>query len=233
MKQLEKYKLQVVPLSETGIYESRIKLVGDYTMVYSGLPRSNEAKTKSAHNVIICLDKNATNVWKSSGAEWKAVNERIIRIRLQCATINVSYITVNAPVNPQNKEMVGKCDQFYVQLQETVDKIWKGGMIIIMGDFNARVGKEDHLVVSQVLGPESHVDGRLTLSSTKHFVDTTFRRQNCSSFSLLNCLEQLAALFQIFYNSLFFLVIIIVRSNHYSHPQILNNIKSQILINSW
>jgi len=101
MKQLKKYKLQVTALCETGIYESGTKLIGDFTMIYSGLPKVN--KTRSAHGVAICLNKTATNIWKVSGSEWEAVNERIIKIRMYCAPINVTYIAVYAPINPYNK----------------------------------------------------------------------------------------------------------------------------------
>ncbi|CAF3739036.1 unnamed protein product, partial [Rotaria sp. Silwood1] len=122
-------------------------------MIYSGLPKVN--KTRSAHGVAICLDKTATNIWKLSGSEWEAVNERIIKIRMYCAPINVTYIAVYASVNPHNKSMIDKCDRFYIQLQETIDKVPKGDMIILMDDCNARVGKQEHLTVPQVVGPHA------------------------------------------------------------------------------
>ncbi|CAF3835608.1 unnamed protein product [Rotaria sp. Silwood1] len=122
-------------------------------MIYSGLPKVN--KTRSAHGVAICLDKTATNIWKLSGSEWEAVNERIIKIRMYCAPINVTYIAVYASVNPHNKSMIDKCDRFYIQLQETIDKVPKGDMIILMDDCNARVGKQEHLTVPQVGGKQN------------------------------------------------------------------------------
>ncbi len=151
IKQLKKYKLQVTALCETGIYDSGTKSLGDFTMIYSGLPKLN--RTKAAHGVAICLDKIATKIWKLSGAEWEAVNERIIKIRMHCAPINVTYVAVYAPVNPNNKVMAEASDVFYSKLQETIDRVPKGDMIVLMGDFNARVGKQEHLSAPQTVGP--------------------------------------------------------------------------------
>ncbi|CAF5084852.1 unnamed protein product, partial [Rotaria sp. Silwood1] len=46
--------------------------------------------------------------------------------------------------------MMDKCDQFYLQLQERTDKVPKGDMIILMRDFNACVGKQEHLIIPQM-----------------------------------------------------------------------------------
>ncbi len=70
-------------------------------------------------------------MWKSSGSEWEAINERIIKIRIYCAAIHVTYIAIYASVNPWNKSMVDKCEQLYLQLQETIDKVPNGDMVII------------------------------------------------------------------------------------------------------
>ncbi len=49
--------------------------------------------------------------------------------------------------------MVDKCEQLYLQLQETIDKVPNGDMIVVMGDFNARVGAQEHITVPHVVGP--------------------------------------------------------------------------------
>ena len=85
-------------LSETGIYDSGVKMIGNYTLIYCGLPSVN--KTRTAHGVAVCLNTEASRVWKNSGAEWEAVNERIIKIRMNCKSINLTIITVYASVNP-------------------------------------------------------------------------------------------------------------------------------------
>ncbi|CAF5034700.1 unnamed protein product, partial [Rotaria sp. Silwood1] len=51
--------------------------------------------------------------------------------------------------------MIDKYDQFYLQLQERTDKVPKGDMIILMRDFNACVGKQEHLIILQIVGPHA------------------------------------------------------------------------------
>ena len=64
INRLKKYQIQIAALSETCMCDSGIKLVSDYTMVYSGAP--HDRKTRKAHGVIICLNSAATKVWKDS-----------------------------------------------------------------------------------------------------------------------------------------------------------------------
>ena len=85
-------------LSETGIHDGGVKMIGDYTLTYSGLPCVN--KTRTAHGVAVCLNTETSRVWKNSDAEWEAVSETIIKIIMNCKPINVTLIAVYAPVNP-------------------------------------------------------------------------------------------------------------------------------------
>jgi exonuclease III len=152
IKQLLKYKIQIAALCETGLYDSGIKQIGDYTLIYSGM--SSVKKTRSAHGVGVCLDKTATSVWKTSGSEWEAVDERIIKVRLSCTPITVTFIAVYAPVNPSNLTMIQASERFYTGLQETIDRVPKGDMIILMGDFNARIGQQQRqLTAFRNVGP--------------------------------------------------------------------------------
>ena len=101
-KQLKKYNIKVAALSETGIYDSGVKMIGDYTLSYSGLPSVN--KTRTTHGVAVCLNTEASRVWKNSGTKWEAVNERIIKIRMNCKPINVAIIAVYASLIHQPQQ---------------------------------------------------------------------------------------------------------------------------------
>ncbi|CAM4947567.1 unnamed protein product [Rotaria socialis] len=151
IKQLQKYNIQVAALCETAIYDSGIKSIGDYTLLYSGLPNVN--KTRSAHGVAVVLDKRATNNWKKAGSEWQAITERIVKVRLKCTPVNITFVAVYAPVNPWNKTMVDNSEKFYMDLQETIDGVPKKDMIVLMGDFNARVSQPQHSTTSRIVGP--------------------------------------------------------------------------------
>ena len=129
-----------------------MKLINDYTTIYSGVPSDN--KTSNAHGVVICLGQTATKVWKDSGSKWEAVSERIVKIRLKCSQINMTVIAVYFPVNSSNKQVTDISDKFYIDLQDALNKVSSDDMIIIMGDLNARVGNmQPQETASNSIGP--------------------------------------------------------------------------------
>ena len=128
--------------------------MGEYTMIYSGAPSMN--KTKAAHGVAILLNKKATAAWKNIGAVWKPINERILMARLQCTPINLTLIAIYAPINPNGQQMaINASDTFYADLQRTINSVPANDLLLIMGDFNARVGKQQHMISSKVVGPHT------------------------------------------------------------------------------
>ncbi|CAF3600487.1 unnamed protein product [Rotaria socialis] len=92
--------------------------------------------------------------WKNLGSTWEAANERIVMVRLACKPINVSVIAAYAPINSKNQQMASTTsDPFYADLQTTLDKVPKSGMVLIIGDFNARIGVQQHPTSRIVVGP--------------------------------------------------------------------------------
>ncbi|CAM4828709.1 unnamed protein product [Rotaria magnacalcarata] len=153
MKQVMKYKIEICGLCETNIYSSGTNHIGDYTMLYSGIPI--EKKTRSTFGVGILMSKSATTAWRNSGAEWEAINERIIRLRIKCEPIPINMIVIYAPINSTNKHITEVSEEFYLQLQTILDKIPQSEICIIMGDFNARTGQEQHQTMPKTVGPHT------------------------------------------------------------------------------
>jgi exonuclease III len=60
---------------------------------------------------------------------------------LLCAPIHITVIAVYSPVNPVTKQTGDESDKFYADLQDIINNVSTNGMLIIMGDLNARVGK--------------------------------------------------------------------------------------------
>jgi exonuclease III len=56
---------------------------------------------------------------------------------------NITIISTHAPT--EEKEEYEK-EEFYDRLEETCNKVQKYDFIKIMGNFNARIGKEKHLM---------------------------------------------------------------------------------------
>ncbi|CAF2869532.1 unnamed protein product [Rotaria sp. Silwood2] len=134
-----------------GIYDSGVKKINEHTLIYSGLPSIN--KTRSAHGVAVILNKEASQIWQQSGAKWEAVSERIIKIRMKFNPIYVTVIVVYAPVNSSTTTNSDINDQFYSDLQRSLDIVPLTDMTILMGDFNARVGVTEHSTSPQTVGP--------------------------------------------------------------------------------
>ena len=90
--------------------------------------------------VAVVLSEKAVPAWKSAGSVWDPVSERILRLRMKSHTGYMSLIAVYAPTNePKSAE---KSDVFYEELQECVRQVPRGDMLLILGDFNARVGND-------------------------------------------------------------------------------------------
>ena len=65
-------------------------------------------------------------------------------------------IAIYAPTNPKNQQQASSTtDPFYADLQATINKVPKSDMFLIIGDFNARVGQEQHRTSRNVVGPHA------------------------------------------------------------------------------
>jgi exonuclease III len=72
--------------------------------------------------------------------QWHPVSERIIKVRFKSKFHNVTIINIYAPTN--EKELEEK-QYFYDQLQATVEAVPKKDLLIVMGDVNAKTGKDN------------------------------------------------------------------------------------------
>ncbi|CAF4311483.1 unnamed protein product [Rotaria sp. Silwood2] len=123
-----------------------------YTFIYSGA--LEKERSRAAHGAAVCLGPKASRAWRNSGSIWKSINSRIVVVRIKCQPIPITVIAVYAPVNPSNglKAEIEACAEFYKALQSSIDHTNKGDIILIMGDFNARVGVEQSSSAHSVVG---------------------------------------------------------------------------------
>ena len=71
--------------------------------------------------------------------DFKSINETVCCFRLKAKWFSCTLINVHAPTN--KKPEVTKED-FYSLLEQTISQIPSSDIQIILGDFNAKVGKE-------------------------------------------------------------------------------------------
>jgi endonuclease/exonuclease/phosphatase family metal-dependent hydrolase len=77
---------------------------------------------------------------KESFLEWEPVNYRLCRIRIRGTFRNLIIILVCAPTEDKGEEEKA---EFYSKLKRIRSRAPKHEMLIIMGDFNAKVGREE------------------------------------------------------------------------------------------
>ncbi|XP_065355591.1 uncharacterized protein LOC135950029 [Calliphora vicina] len=100
-------------------------------LLYSG----REENDIHSDGVAILLSRNAYKALIS----WDPTNERIITARFHSRIHNITIAQVYAPTETTSVDIKS---QFYSELDKVLSKTPKGDILICMGDFNAKVGKD-------------------------------------------------------------------------------------------
>ena len=118
-----------------------------------------EHQTKEGHVLYYSgeIDKHTNGVGflvnktiKNCVLEYQPVSSRAISIRLRAAPFNITVIQAYAPTTGHDDDVV---EEFYTQLQSLIDKVHKKDILIIQGDWNAKVGKDAQKDWKQFCGP--------------------------------------------------------------------------------
>ena len=67
------------------------------------------------------------------------INERICKLRTKGKFHNITLINVHGPTEEKTEE---EKDKFHVDLQKEYDSVLKHDTVMILGDLNAKIGKE-------------------------------------------------------------------------------------------
>ena len=128
------YNLSILGLCETRWIESGcIRLSTGQTVLYSGHEDSNAPHTEG---VGFMLTPQAAK----SLIGWNPVSSRIITARFHTKIGKATLIQCYAPTNEADDEV--KTD-FYERLQGVIDRIARKDLILLLGDFNAKVGSNN------------------------------------------------------------------------------------------
>ena len=130
-KAMDDYKLDVLGITETHMPgKGTLDLANGGLLLYSG--STDGVKRRG---VGIALSKKV----KDSLISYTPVSERIITARLHSAHINVSITVGYAPINDTTSSVK---DKFYNELDAVQSKLPGHDVKLVLGDFNARVGKD-------------------------------------------------------------------------------------------
>ena len=143
--ELARYNIDIAALSETRLsgVDQLTEIESGYTLFWSGKPTGEKREAGVGFAV--------RNTLLDSIERPTAINERIMRLRLPLAAGRyTSIISVYAPTLVSSEEDI---TSFYHALSILLNSIPKDEGIVLLGDFNARVGTEYE--TWKPLGPHS------------------------------------------------------------------------------
>lgn len=128
---LAKKGIKIAAISETKRKQNGSKETNNYIQLYSGVNRQERARA----GVILMIHKSL----RSSIDYYKFWNERLIEVRIKLRRGFMTVIGTYAPVegDEDNSEL------FYNKLQIIINKVNKSDMLLLLGDFNARIGNNE------------------------------------------------------------------------------------------
>ncbi|PSN48016.1 hypothetical protein C0J52_23478 [Blattella germanica] len=138
--------LDIVILAETKKKGTGQELIGDHLHVWSGV--QNQLRAQSGVSILI------KNKWRKCITELECINDRIIKLALSIFGQQTEIVGVYA-IN--DDELVEKKEAFFETLSEVLEKGNPNHEVILIGDLNSRVGKDEEDVVGR-LGEDTKND---------------------------------------------------------------------------
>jgi exonuclease III len=135
-REMRAYKLKLLGLAETRwIQAGETKLTSGERILYSG---HQEDQAHHTEGVALMLSKEAQKALLG----WEPVNSRIMSAKFRTSNnrIGLNIIQCYAPTNDAEES---KKEEFYERLETIIRKQSNKDVTILMGDMNAKVGKDN------------------------------------------------------------------------------------------
>ena len=148
-QELSRYGVDIAALSETRLADegSITEDLGGYTFFWKGLPQQD----RRIHGVAFAIRSSLLGVCEGVPV---GISERLMRVRLPLA--GDRYATIFSCYAPTLAAETEDKDRFYEQLDAEISRVPFADKLILLGDFNARVGPSTWpglvLLVGMVLG---------------------------------------------------------------------------------
>ncbi|KAI8521282.1 hypothetical protein Bbelb_010360 [Branchiostoma belcheri] len=129
--ELLRLNVDIATLQETRLADSGTLRESDYTFIWQG----KSSQETREHGVGFAIKNSLLN----SIEPRENGTERILTLRLHTENGPLNLVSVYAPTLYSQEEIK---DEFYCQLQSTIQDIPKQEKLLLLGDFNARVGAD-------------------------------------------------------------------------------------------
>lgn len=136
--ELRRYNIDIAALSETRLLDegSLIEEGSGYTFFWKGYPLGGQ----HLHGVGLAIKNTLLPRLTETPV---GISERLMTLRIPLAKNRfATLLSVYAPTLPSDTEVK---DSFYQSLDEALHRIPKTDKILLLGDFNARVGQSDRI----------------------------------------------------------------------------------------
>ena len=171
LKEAKEYKLDILAVQETNIKGISSMKVNEYLWFNGGgdMNRFGTGFLIKEH-------------FKNAIMDYKVINERISYLRLRGNYRKISIINVHAPTEDAEEE---KKNEFYEDIETLTDSIPRFDVKIIIGDLNAKIGKEEwnHMFAGrESLHETTNKNGQklISLAALKNMIikSTSLKRKN-------------------------------------------------------
>lgn len=134
---LEKFDLKITALQETRFMDEGHFNTENFR-IYKGKPAVKSRDKLPLFGTGFAVHNSALD----SVIDFSSPNERVSLLSIKSANKAYTLINVHAPTNHHNKSDPEMVENFWEILEETTNKIPRHHVKILLGDFNAQLGKE-------------------------------------------------------------------------------------------
>ena len=159
-RELARYNIDIAAISETRVLGDSViqEVAGGYTFFLKGKPEGD----KRYHGVGFAIRSKL--VQHLQGKFPTGVNERLMTMSLPLENSTLDIISAYAPTLAQSDETK---ERFYTTLSDIIKDVPSSHKLLVMGDFNARVGTDhsnwEHVIGKHGIGRENS-NGTMLLS---------------------------------------------------------------------
>lgn len=131
LSEITEKKIDICAISEVKKKGKGTQYINEYILAYNGKPKNERAKC----GVGILLHKK----FEQHIDDIEYISDRLLKITLKIDNEYIHIYSVYAPDITKSRE---ERRMFYEQLQNEIDKITPNQRLLLMGDFNARIGDD-------------------------------------------------------------------------------------------